>query len=52
VHFGLATFRGHHGEESEEGEESGEEDSEEEGCQEEVTFFLGEIPNPAGGRAR
>jgi hypothetical protein len=50
--FRLATFRGHHGEESEEGEEDGEESGEEENRQEEVVDSSGQTPSPAGRRVR
>jgi hypothetical protein len=46
--FRLATFRGHHGEESEEGEEDGEESGEEENRQEEVVDSSSQTPSPAG----
>jgi hypothetical protein len=40
VHIRLATFRGHHGQESEEGKEDGEENSQEEDSQEEEVTGL------------
>jgi hypothetical protein len=52
VLFRLATFRGHHGEESEEGEEDGEESGQEEDLEEEVTDSSRQAPSPAGGRVR
>jgi hypothetical protein len=51
--FCLATFRGHHGEESEEGEEDGEENSQEENCKEEVTASAtNESSHPIGNLTR